>query len=144
MHPWTNPHLRQRIRENFLTKLHPCPGGIAQQILCSKSRATCKWPSFSFRCLNEVSGADKTTLVGEGRELKKSNFIVLRLTRCAAEKPMDILLFGFHPWLASTPTSLLPANRLPANCFTGHWAASCSIRKQKSTNTCYFQCLSPT
>lgn len=132
----------QRNRENFLTKLHPCPSGITQQItLLSKAEQHAHY-QVSLPGVQVVSGADKTTLVREERELTKSSFVFSRL-RCATEKPMDTQLSGFHPWLASNP-SLLSAKMLPANCFTGHWAVSHSIRKQNSANTCYLKCFPPT
>ena len=61
---------------------------------------------FSSRCLNEISGADKTTLVVEGWELIKEQFCFLKTKRYIQQKSlMDTLLFGFHSWLAFIPSS---------------------------------------
>ena len=89
---------------------------------------------FSSRCLNEISGADKTTLVVEGWELIKERFCFLKTKRYTAEKSNGYFAIWIPFLVGFYPIFFLPRCRLLTASLD--WAASCSIRNQNSANTC--------
>lgn len=86
----------------------------------AQQRTTCRLSSFSSGCLNRISRADKTTLVGGGRQLVKSSVVFLRL-RCACNRKTHGLCYldSSLGWLLSSVFFLPRCCLLTASLVTG-------------------------